>query len=167
MERSVRRRVLVVSLVVIAACGDDGKQAFSPAAIGIDQNKMMAELTTAERATMCDELSRSLTASFGSKDVMCAFGSHSGPREGTSTCQDWYDQCERDTSPTTPINGCTEKMADMWSCPITAGQYEACFNAANSQLLKLVVDTPVCQTPPKTEDTDACRTAPCDYLWFD
>jgi hypothetical protein len=59
-------------------------------------------------------------------------------------------------------------MIDMWSCPITAGQYEACFNATNSQLLDLVVSAPICQAPTSAPvEPEACRTAPCDYLWFD
>jgi len=157
-----------VGLLVVASCGGDGKHTFSPAAISIDKNKMMADLSAAERTTMCDELSRSLTASFGSREVACAFGSHSGTRQGKSTCQAWYDQCLNDTTPIGTISGCTAKMAGMWSCPITAGQYEACFNAVNGQLLDLVEGTPACQAPTSQPATpSACIMAPCDYLWFD
>jgi hypothetical protein len=59
-------------------------------------------------------------------------------------------------------------MVDMWSCPITAGQYEACFNAFNGGILDLIDSEPVCHsTSDMPQQSDACAMAPCDYIWFD
>jgi hypothetical protein len=155
--------------LVVASCGSEPRHAFSPAAIPVDKSKRMADLTAVERTAMCSELTRSLTSSFGSRDVACAFGSHSGTREGMPTCQSWYDGCLNNPKPTGEISGCTDAMADMWACPITAGQYEACFNAFNALLLDLTETTPICQSgtgqPPAMPQ--ACVSAPCDYVWFD
>ena len=166
MTRAV---TLAFCSLAVAACGTDAKSSFSQAELTIDKTKLMDELTGAERTSMCDELSRSLTASFGPKDVACAFGSHSGTREGSAQCEGWYDQCVNDPTPVAPISGCTDQMADMWSCPITAGQYEACFNAFNSGLLDFVVSEPVCQASSSGPlmTPEECVTAQCDYLWFD
>jgi hypothetical protein len=157
----------LISIFALAACGGttQPKPSFSPAALTIDKTKLMSQLTDAERTSMCTELTRSLMASFGPNDVACKFGSLSGSRQGKPDCQAWFDQCESEPMPVV-LNGCTEEqMMDMWSCPITAGDYEVCFNAVNGDLLTYVVDAPVCQAS-STLPAEACA-AQCDYVWFD
>jgi hypothetical protein len=148
-----------------------GAVPFSPAAITVDPNKQMAALTTDERASVCAEFSRALTDSVGSVAVQCQITSHGGTQQDQATCRAAYDQCLQTSAPT-PIMYCTDKMSGMWSCPITIGQYQACFNEAESFLLSVYQLAPVCQdtvpqcTAPATRSC-AGASGRCDYTWFD
>ena len=114
--------------------------------------------------------SRALTASFGTLEIECKFGSHAGIRQGQPTCPAWYDDCLQQPGPD-PLSYCTDKMSGMWSCSATIGQYQACFNDLHSGLLTAIevaqpcggLDAPLCapSTPP------SCEAAPCDYVWYD
>jgi hypothetical protein len=173
----------VVGLLVLAAaaqgCGSSSSPPncpmpavpFSPAAITVDSSKQMADLTTDERASVCAEFTRSITDSFGSLEVECKFGSHSGTRTNDpAACEAWYQQCLQMPQPD-PLMYCTDKMSGMWSCPVTIGQYTACFNDLESALLTSVeiaapcggIANPLCApvSPP------SCAVAACDYTWFD
>jgi hypothetical protein len=86
-------------------------------------------------------------------------------------CHDLYDQCLAET-PVMPIAYCTDKMSGMWSCPITIGQYQDCFNELNSMQYAVIEKVPVCVPvhphicgTPSTPS--ACATAKCDYTWTD
>jgi hypothetical protein len=149
----------------------DAQAQFSRATISVDVSKQMSALTDAERTAVCAELSRALTASFGTAENACKLGSHSGTREGMPTCQAWYDDCLQ-APPQGMISGCTDNMSGMWSCPITIGQYKNCFNDVNSMLLALIVTAPACAVLDETicgpiQQSAACAAAPCDYVWFD
>src|SRR5262245_63767484 len=88
---------LFVLLVAQQGCGGSScpqpTVQFSRAAITVDPNKRMADLTTDERASVCAEFSRALTDSFGTLEIECRFGSQSGIRAGSPMCQAWYDEC--------------------------------------------------------------------------
>jgi hypothetical protein len=149
-----------------------GAVPFSPAAIAVDPNKQMAELTTDERASVCAEFSRALTDSVGSVAVTCQLASNSGPRYDAATCQAAYDQCLQISAPT-PIMYCTDNMSGMWMCQITIGQYQACFNEQESFLLSAYQLRPVCgpstipQCTPPEMPSCAGAVGRCDYIWAD
>jgi len=158
-----------MTVLLMMGCGGGGTTTFSRAHITVDPNKQMSALSADERASVCAEFSRALTASFDSRAVGCKFHSLGGPQSQRPTCGSDYETCLTMPEPTDMISGCTNKMQDMWMCSITIGQYQDCFNDINSQLLQLVEVTPACMpnatTPPPTPAS--CIAAPCDYVWFD
>ena len=170
---------LIVLVAVAQACGGSSSQScielttdFSRAAVSVDPNKMMADLTPDERASVCAEFTRSLNASFGTVELQCRFGSHAGNRQGMPTCQSWYDQCLQAATPDT-LMYCTSAMGSFWdNCPVTIGQYQACFNDLETVMLTGVEVAPpcgqaqggLCISSPPSCDGDVGR---CDYTWFD
>jgi len=164
----MRRFSLVYALLTLTGACGGASHTFSKASISADRNKMMSDLTADERTSVCNEFSRALTASFSSKEVACKFGSLGGSQSTKPTCQSEYSECLNSTMAPGPISGCTAKMADMWSCPITIGQYQDCFNDFNSQLLDTVVGATACMPPAgQLQQPASCIAAPCDYIWFD
>lgn len=170
----------IALLAVAQGCGGSssppvcpmGAVPFSPAAIAVDPNKQMADLTTDERASVCAEFSRALTDSIGSVAVECQVASNRPPQQAPAACQATYDQCLQTAAPT-PIMYCTDEMSGMWMCPITIGQYQACFNESQSFLLSAYQLTPVCGpatapecTPPEMPSC-AGAVGNCDYTWVD
>ena len=151
-------------------CADEQAR-FPRAAISVDPSKQMADLTADERVAVCAEFSRALTDSIGSVEVQCLDNSHYAAILGQTDCRDVYDQCLASAA-VMPIAYCTDKMSGMWSCPITIGQYQDCFNDLNSMLFavieKLAVCAPekpsICGTP---STPPSCAAAKCDYTWTD
>ena len=144
---------------------------FPRASISVDPTKQMAELTADERTAVCAEFSRALTDSIGSVEAQCRLNSNYAAVLGKDECQAEHDQCLAATS-VMPIAYCTDKMSGMWSCPITIGQYQDCFNDLNSMLYAEIEKVPVCapvhvracgtqSIPP------SCEAAKCDYTWTD
>jgi hypothetical protein len=158
---------LCLAALGLAACGRGAPEpTFSPAAISVDSSKKMGDLTSDERLSACNEFARALTASFGPRDVACKFRSLN--RSAKPDCQSDYDQCLGDTPAMVTLTYCHDNMSDMWSCPITIGQYQACFNDLNRELFDTVLATPVCGVPATTPPyPPSCQAAPCDYLWLD
>src|SRR5262249_22904223 len=152
------------ALALVSGCGD--KPTFSPAAISVDPSKRMSDLTSDERTSVCNEFARALTASFGPREVGCRYKSET--KAGTPTCQANYDSCLGSGPPLVPVTYCHQNMADMWTCPITIGQYQACFNDLNREFFDLIENTAVCSAPTVQGHSPAsCQAAPCDYLWQD
>jgi hypothetical protein len=144
---------------------------FSRAAISVDPTKQMADLTADERVAVCAEFSRALTDSIGSVEYQCRANSQYAAVVGPITCNELHDQCLAET-PVMPIVYCTEKMSAMWSCPITIGQYQDCFNDLNSMTYAVVEKVPVCApVHPHVCGTQSnppsCAAATCDYTWTD
>ena len=162
-----------LAAVVIAGCADEKLSTpFTPAQVSVDSSKSMSALTADEQATLCSELTTSLTASFGTPKVSCQLGSLSGTRAGTSGCEDWYGNCLVNSPAMTTVNACTPMNTDMFQCAITVGQYTACFNATNAYLLRTIESVHECSTSPPTaqataDEMAACANAQCDYLWVD
>ncbi|HTR49517.1 MAG TPA: hypothetical protein VMJ10_02355 [Kofleriaceae bacterium] len=132
----------------------------------------MSSLTADEQTTLCTELTQSLSASFGSPEVSCELGSHSGTRQGMAPCESWYSDCVASAPAMATVSACTAMNTDMFSCPITVAQYTACFNATNAVLLREIEAVPACsaQDPgvqPTADEMTACANAQCDYVWFD
>ena len=173
------RLAVAVGLLAAHGCGGSAttewmcaaEQAqFPRASISVDPTKQMAELTADERTAVCAEFSRVLTESFGSVEGQCRALSHYQAVLG-AYCRDLYDECIS-SSAVMPIAYCTDKMSGMWSCPITIGQYQDCFNDLNSMTFAVIEKIAVCgpvhpsicgpqSTPP------SCEAAKCDYTWAD
>jgi hypothetical protein len=169
---SMSQRWIVSTLVAVGCGGNASTSPFTAAQVTVDHNKLMNALTSDEQTTLCDELTQSLSASFGTRDVECELGSHSGTREGKSTCQGWYDDCLASTPATSTVPACTSNNDDMFACAITVGAYSACFNATNAFLLRTIESVPACEATeanlqPTADEMAACVNAACDYVWFD
>jgi hypothetical protein len=173
--KRLTRTIVCIALVASGAAtrctsptgpGGDEPPAFSEASISVDKNKKMTELTADERASVCAEFSRALTADFGSKAVGCKLRALFA--EGQSSCQTGYEQCVNDSKPFGTINACTAAMQGMWYvCRATVGQYQACFNDRNRQLFDFLVSNPACTVPAgRQEEPPSCQAAPCDYDWI-
>jgi hypothetical protein len=135
----------------------------------VDPNKQMADLTTDEFASVCAEFTRSLNASFGTVEIQCKFGSHAGNRQGTA-CQTWYDQCLQTPTPDT-LMYCTAAMGGFQNnCPVTIGQYQACYNERYGALLTGIELAAACGPvlgQPCSSSACAGAAGGCDYTWFD
>jgi hypothetical protein len=153
-----------MAVLLVCACGGTETHPFSQAHITVDSTKQMTALTAAERSSVCDEFSRALTASFDTPDVLCRFRALSSK----PSCQADYSGCLAKPDLPKTISGCTSAMEGMWSCPITIGQYQDCFNDLNAQLLEVITTAPVCMplTGPLPQTPASCLAAPCDYNWF-
>jgi hypothetical protein len=144
---------------------------FPRASISVDTTKLMADLTADERAAVCAEFSRALTDSMGSVEGQCRANSHYAAFIGEIWCHEAHDECLTTTA-VMPIAYCTDKMSGMWSCPITIGQYQDCFNDLNSMMYAVLEKVPVCSpVQPHICGTDStppsCAAAQCDYTWAD
>lgn len=160
--------------MVAAGCAGNNTSTppFTAAQVTVDHSKMMNALTGDEQSLLCDELTQSLSASFGTREIGCDFGSHSGTREGKPTCESWYDNCLASTPATTTVPACGSNNADMFECTITVDAFTACFNATNAFLLRTVESVPACTATdpgvaPTADEMAACLNAGCDYVWFD
>lgn len=152
-------------------CADEAAR-FMPASVPVDLNKQMNALTADEQTAVCAEFSRALTASYNATpDLACKSISPNPSFGGAAACHAVYDPCLQSPPAPTTIPYCTDKMS-IWNCPITIGQYQACFNDFNAAFFALnakppactVPDANTCGTPPASP---ACAAAPCDYVWYD
>jgi hypothetical protein len=167
-------RWIVMAMVVVGCANDETNNStpFTDAQVTVNHDKLMTALTGDEQSSLCGELTQSLSASFGTPEISCEFGSHSGTHEGKSTCQGWYDDCLTSTPATSTVSACTSNNTDMFACTITVGAYTACFNATNAFLLREIGSVPACSTvdshlTPTADEMAACVNASCDYVWFD
>jgi hypothetical protein len=162
------RHSLAVAVVAAIVAGCGGSPSFSPISLAIDKTRPMGELTAAGQSEMCRELSAALTASFGQPKAKCMLNSRTIYLTYPQ-CQIEYDACVAANTPASGIDACTDQMSGMWDCKITVGQYEACFNAMNAAYFDQVMAGPACTKLPGDNPllNEACRAAPCNYVWYD
>jgi hypothetical protein len=162
----MRRLAAVVIAMLVAGCGDDAP-GFKPVSVSLDKTRSIGELSAAGQAQLCSELSAALTASFGQPRARCMLNSRTiylvYPQ-----CQIEYDACVAAKAPAVGIDACSDRMSGMWSCPVTVGQYEACFNAMNAAYFDQIMAGPACSKLPGDNPlaNEACRAAPCIYDWY-
>jgi hypothetical protein len=125
----------------------------------------MENLSATDQATLCADLSTTLTANFGSRDLACKFSSSGGP---ASSCESRYATCEQNTPAQVAVSACTSNNTDMFQCPITVAAYIACFDATNAQIVDMLDSGDACHlTSSSPAQLPECTNAPCDYIWFD
>ena len=165
---TLRACSVLLALGALASCGGGGPT-FTPVSLSIDKSGLLSNLASAGQTVMCGQLSAALSASFGTKEATCMLNSRTLYLTYPQ-CKIEYDACIGGGTGPRAVDACTSKMSAMWSCPITVGQYEACFNAMNSALFNQVMAGPSC-TPLPTDkppiQNDACKAAPCVYDWYD
>ena len=145
-----------------------------PASVPVDLTKQMSALTADEQTAACAEFSRALTVSYNATpDLICRSISPNPSLVGGPACHAVYDSCLQSPPAPVPIPYCIDKMS-IWSCPITIGQYQDCFNSFNAAFFALNAKPPACTEP----DANTCGTQPasgacagvvgtCDYVWYD
>ena len=132
--------MLVTLLGVASACTQNG----SPGATTkttVDTSQSMGGLSAADQATLCANLSTTLTADFGTRDMACKFSSSGGP---ASSCESRYATCEQNTAAQVAVSACTANNTDMFQCPITVAAYIACFDATNAQIVDMLDSGDAC-----------------------
>jgi hypothetical protein len=153
-------------------CADEAAR-FMPASVPVDLKKQMSALTADEQTAVCAEFSRALTASYQATLELACRSISPNPRfGGTAACHEAYDPCLQSPPAFNPIPYCTSNMSGMWNCPITIGQYQACFNDFNAWFFAVAVKPPACTIPDANTcgtppESAACAAAPCDYTWYD
>ncbi len=132
----------------------------------VDTTTAMDQLSANDQATLCADLSKTLTDEFGSRDIACNLGTSDGD---SATCQSRYAKCEQTTPAQSNVSACSSQNTDMFRCSISVSQYIACFDALNVQIADTLNGSAACQGRPfpVSGRPAECEHALCDYTWLD
>lgn len=124
-----------------AGCGDDDG---GGGGSGVDQNKLISELTNAEAAALCTQYEDDFDANVGdARALACTVeGIFAGILGGSvEACTTYRDECIAGDGPEDSLDECgIRTAAERDGCDVTVGQLEACADAQFDVLAALVDD---------------------------
>jgi hypothetical protein len=153
--------IVAAAALLGAACSDDAGGTGTGTSSGLDPSLKIADLSDAERVTLCESSLDGVADSDRQKMACFTPAIQANPMDAAA-CESAWDTCQTEgTEPIAAVTCDDGDLAMMATCEATVGEAEACFDAMASWYSELAgklscSDLSAGQTPP--EEPAACVT---------